>query len=236
VIARGSSGWRFRETRSEPPPSWKQLNFDDSSASATEWLPCTLPAGFGVSGVNFGTTATRGPDNDVTRAFYFRKKFQIADPAKVTALTFRIRRDDAAVIWLNNDPTPAVVSADGTFNPPYTYAMSGVPNSTNTGTDLVYSIPPAKLVPGTNILAIEVHQSSLNSSDLLLDCELVASFVAPFELKLTRAGGQPVLFWFDPAATLEQTTDFNLWQPVPGAFSPQPIDFSAPQRFYRLRK
>ena len=236
VVARSSSGWRFRQTRSEPPATWKQLAFDDSSPAATEWLPCTLPAGLGVSGVNFATTAIRGPDNDVTRAFYFRKKFQVTDPAKVTALTFRIRRDDAAVVWLNNDATPTIVSADGTLNPPYTYAMTGVPNSTNTDEDLVYTIPPTKLVAGTNILAIEVHQTSLNSSDLLLDCELLASFQAPFELNLTRAGGAPVLFWFDPTATLETTNDFNTWRPIPGARTPHPIDFSSPQRFFRLRK
>jgi len=236
VIPRASSGWRYRETRSEPPATWKQLNFDDTSATATEWLPCTLPAGFGVSGVNFGTTATRGPDNDVTRAFYFRKKFQVAHPEKVTALTLRLRRDDAAVVWVNNDATPTVVSADGAFNPPYSYAMSGVPNSTNTGNELVYTIPATKLAGGANIVAIEVHQSSLNSNDLLLDCELVATYEAPFELKLTRVGGQPVLFWFDSTAILEESNDLNSWRPVPGAITPETIDLSNSQRFFRLRR
>jgi hypothetical protein len=236
LVRGGASGWRYRETRSEPPSTWKQLNFDDSSPAATEWLPCTLPAGFGVSGVSFGTTATRGPDNDVTRAFYFRKKFQVPDLGKVTGVTLRMRRDDAAVVWLNNDATATVVSADGAFNPPFTYAMSGVPNSTSTDEELVYTIPATKLVAGTNIIAVEVHQSSSNSSDLLLDCELIATFAAPFELSVTRVGGKPVLFWFDPEATLEETTDLDTWRPVPGARTPQTIDLAAPQRFFRLRR
>src|SRR6185369_13228797 len=54
LISLASSGWRYRETRSEPPATWKQLAFDDSSVAATEWLPATLPAGFGVAGVAFG--------------------------------------------------------------------------------------------------------------------------------------------------------------------------------------
>jgi hypothetical protein len=120
LVALGSSGWRYRETRSEPPATWKQFSFDDSSPAATEWLACTLPAGFGASGIT-GTTVNGGSSTDRTKAFYFRKKFNVPDPTKITSLNFRIRRDDAAVVWLNNDSTPTLVSADGTFNPPYTY-------------------------------------------------------------------------------------------------------------------
>ena len=235
LVPRGASGWRFRQTRSEPPAAWKQLNFDDTTA---EWLPCTLPAGFDANGII--TTATRGPDGDITRAFYFRKRFNVGALAQITGLTFRIRRDDAAVVWLNNDPNPTVVSADGTFNGPYTYAMTGtpgaVPGSTNINNYVTHTIPVSKLVPGSNILAIELHQNTLNSSDLVLDCELVATYAQPFELHLTRAGGKPVLYWFDPAARLEETTDFSLWTPRPGAQSPFPFDLSGTQRFFRLRR
>ncbi len=237
LISLASTGWRYRETRSEPPAAWKTLAFDDSSA-ATEWLACTLPAGFGVTGVTFGTTATRGPDNDITRAFYFRKKFTVTNPATVPGLTFRIRRDDAAAVWLNNDATPTVLSADGSFVAPYTYAMTGtatlVPNSTNTGNYLTYTIPASKLVAGVNILAIEVHQTSLNSGDLILDCELIPD--PSLELRLTHAGGQPVLYWFDATALLEESVDLGAWLPAPGAASPLPFSTDLPKQFFRLRK
>ena len=234
LVPRGASGWRFRQTRSEPPAAWKQLNFDDTTA---EWLPCTLPAGFDASGII--TTAARGPNGDITQAFYFRKRFTVSSLAAISEVTLRIRRDDAAVVWLNNDPNPTVVSADGTFNGPYTYAMTaagGVPASTNINNYLTHTIPVSKLVTGTNIIAIELHQSTLTSSDLVLDCELVATYAQPFELHLTRAGGKPVLYWFDPAARLEETTDFSVWTPRPGAQSPFPFDLSGTQRFFRLRR
>jgi hypothetical protein len=241
LVPVSAGGWRYRETRSEPPASWKNLNFDDSSPAATEWLPCTLPAGFGISGVTFGTTVNPGAATDRTKAFYFRKKFKVESPAKVRDLTLRVRRDDAAVIWLNGEALPSVISADGTFNPPYSYdattiASGNVPSCTNTSVYITYTVPAAKLVAGDNVIAIQLHQTSITSSDLILDCELKASYFAPFELQITKSGDTPVLWWFDDAWTLEESLDLQTWIPVPGAKSPMPFSTIVPSRFFRLRK
>ena len=138
-------------------------------------------------------------------------------------------------MWLNNPALPTVVSADGTFNAPYSYAGLA-PNATSTGTYLTYSVPASQLVAGTNILAVELHQTSITSSDLLLDCGLVATYAAPFELAFDAAGGQPVLYWFDSAALLEESSDLHHWSPVPAGLSPFPFAFDVPARFFRLRK
>jgi hypothetical protein len=242
LISTASGGWRFRQTRSEPPANWKTPGFDDSSAAATEWLPCTLPAGFGVTGVTFGTTVSFGSNaSDKTKAYYFRKKFIVDDPAAVSALTLRIRRDDAAVVWLNNEAVPTVVSADGTFAAPYSYdattlAAGNVPNSSSTGTYFTHAIPPSKLVAGENILAVQIHQTSLTSGDLIFDCELTAAFAAPFELNLTRSGGRPVLWWFGEEWMLEESADLETWFPVPGAASPLPFAPAISRGFFRLRR
>ena len=182
-----------------------------------------------------------GSSTDRTKAFYFRKKFNVPDPTKITSLNFRIRRDDAAVVWLNNDSTPTLVSADGTFNPPYTYdattiATGNVPSATNTDNYLSSTIPISKLIAGDNILAVQVHQTSLTSSDLVLDCELVASYEPPLQLFLGRSGGVPFLWWFGSRDLLEESTDLKTWEPVPGGLSPlpfQPVDSS---HFFRLRR
>ena len=242
LVALGSAGWRYRETRNEPPATWTTLAFDDSSPAATEWLAATLPAGYGATVVTtVVTTVVSGSGTDRTKAFYFRKKFTVADPAEITALTFRVRRDDAVVVWLNNEASATLVSADGTFNPPYSYdattiAAGNVPNSTNTANYLTYSIPVAKVVAGENILAIQLHQTSLTSGDILLDCELLATYDTPLQLAIGEVGGQPVLYWFDPAAILEATTDFTLWTPLPAGSSPFPYDTAIPKEFFRLRK
>jgi hypothetical protein len=94
----------------------------------------------------------------------------------------------------------------------------------------------AKLVAGENILAVEVHQQSLGSDDLVFDGELIATYDAPAGVSVARIAGQPVLYWFDSAATLETTTDFSAWAPVPGASSPFEFSIAEPQRFFRLRR
>jgi hypothetical protein len=236
LVARGSDGWRYRETRSEPPAEWKTAGFDDSSPAATEWLPATLPAGFGISGVSYGTTLGFGPSSsDKTRTYYFRRRFTVADPAAVASLAFRVRRDDAVVVWLNDDPTPTVVSSSATFPPPYTYA-SLAPNSSDSTSYHSFILPASKLVAGENLLAVELHQTSVTSSDAIFDCELIANYAPPFELHLGSSGGAPVLWWFDPAALLESSGDLLDWQPVPGAASPLAIDPGPSARFFRLAK
>ncbi len=170
VIASGSTGWRYRQTPSEPPAAWKQFSFDDTGV---EWATGGLPAGFiGATpfnpAVTFATALSFGNTADRTRAYYFRKKFTLSSPA---GMTFNIRRDDGAVVWINNDPAPTVVSADGAWAEPYPYT-SLAPNATQTGVYLNYTIPASKFVTGDNIITVEVHQSSITSSDLLLDLNL----------------------------------------------------------------
>jgi hypothetical protein len=236
LIPRASGGWRYRETRSEPPAGWKSAGFDDSSPAATEWLPGTLPAGFGISGVTFGTTLGFGPSSsDKTRTYYFRRKFTVDDPAAIASLVFRVRRDDAVVVWLNDDVSPTIVSSSGTFSPPYTY-NSLAPNSSDSTSYHSFSIPSSKLVVGENLIAVELHQTSLSSSDAIFDCELIATYTVPFELHLGRSGGEPVLWWFDAAAILQQSQDLENWQPVPGAPPPHLIQTQPGRRFYRLAK
>jgi hypothetical protein len=239
LIAKASSGWRYRETRSDPPSTWKKLAFDDTGA---EWAAATLPAGFALTTafnppVTFGTTPGYGGDiniNNKTKAYYFRKTFTVADPGLVSSLTFNVRRDDGVVAWLNDDLAPTVISADSTWSAPYNYDNLA-PNATTTDAYVTYSIPASKLVPGPNILAIELHQSSITSSDLLLDCELLASY-APFDLRITRVGARPVLYWFDSSARLEESLDLHTWMTAPGASSPQTFTPTVPQAFFRLRR
>ncbi len=236
LVARGASGWRYRETRNDPPANWKQSSFDDSSPAATEWKAATLPAGYGYT---VATTVDSGPSGARTTAFYFRKKFNVPNPSAIASLIFRVRRDDGAIAWLNDNATPIANSADGAGSvpTPATYATLS-PNASDSATYFEYSVPIALLVTGTNILAVEVHQSSLTSSDLLLDCELIATYTSdtPLQLELDSLGGQSVLYWFDAEARLESTSDFTGWKPVPAALSPYSLLHDLPRNFFRLAK
>lgn len=170
VIPRGSTGWRYRQTPSEPPATWKEFAFDDTGA---EWAGGGMPMGFiGTTAFNpavtFATTLSFGNTADRTRAYYFRRKFTLTSPQ---AMSINIRRDDGAVVWINNDATPTVLSADAAWAAPYPYTALA-PNATQVGVYLNYTIPASKLVAGDNIIAIQLHQSSATSSDLLIDLDL----------------------------------------------------------------
>ncbi|MEK7951507.1 hypothetical protein [Luteolibacter soli] len=238
IIAKGSSGWRVRSTPSEPPATWKNIGFDDSSPAATEWSPATLPAGFGsISGVTFATIVPSGPGSDRTRTFYFRKGFTVTDPAKVSSITLGIRRDDGVLAWLNGASQPVANSTDGAPLPvPSTYATLA-PNATNTASYHSFQIPGTMLVPGTNTLALELHQSSTTSSDVMVDVELLVTYLKPLALQQGRVGNRHVLLWEATDATLEMSEDLETWQSLPdasGILEFSPVDPS--RGFFRLRR
>jgi hypothetical protein len=111
-----------------------------------------------------------------------------------------------------------------------------VPSSTNTGAYLSYTIPPAKFVAGQNIIAIEVHQTSLTSSDLLLDVELTATVNVPLQLNFTRSDDAMLLWWFGPGDLLERSFDLVNWLPAPFPSGPVSVPFDVSQEFFRLRR
>lgn len=238
IIAKGSGGWRYRSERSDPPATWKTLAFDDSSPSAAEWKSAALPAGFGsVGGVSFATTVEAGTSSDRIRTYYFRKSFTLEDPSALALLTLKVRRDDGVLAWLNNDSVPVANSTDGAPLPVPSVYTTLAANATNVATFNSFAVPLDLLVPGENILAIELHQSSATSSDALLDVELVATYSKPLVLHQDRAGERHILHWEVNDAVLESSYDLSNWQLVPevsGMMEVTPAEPAGP--FFRLRR
>ena len=83
---------------------------------------------------------------------------------------------------------------------------------------------------------MEIHQQANDSSDISFDLQLTATYAQPFQLNLSRAAGQPILYWFDAAATLEESTDLTTWTPLPAGPSPYPFNTTLPKEFFRLKK
>ena len=91
---------------------------------------------------------------------------------------------------------------------------------------------------GENVIAVEVHQSSLTSSDLGFDLELLATPAngPATESGLTTFAQQPYLFWIDPALELEESEDLRSWSSLRSKTSPYRIPTKAPRKFFRLRR
>jgi len=157
--------WQFLDDGSVQGTVWRQLAFDDSA-----WLAGPAQLGYGDGDestvVRFGTNSNNKP---ITT--YFRHAFAVADPASYTDLSLELLRDDGAVVYLNerevfrsNLPGGAVDCRTRAST-----AVSGAAESAFIST----TIPASNLLNGPNLLAVEVHQSDTNSSDLSFDLRLI---------------------------------------------------------------
>ncbi len=114
------------------------------------------------------------PANPVTT--YLRKKFTVGgEPGSTYFLSFRHVADDGFVLWLNgqkvhewNMPAGAVTSS--------TLAASEVAYPMFSD---VIELFGAAMVPGENVLAVELHQASVGNADALFAGELSVTEVPP---------------------------------------------------------
>lgn len=163
LIARGAE-WKFLDTGSNQGSAWRASAFNDSS-----WSNGNAELGYGdgdeATTVSFGSDAA---NKHITT--YFRKSFNVTDPASVSQLTLRMRRDDGAVVYLNGTEVARSNMPDGeiAFG---TLASSGADESTFFELTLDRSL----LVTGSNVLAVEVHQAAPDSSDISFDAELIST-------------------------------------------------------------
>jgi hypothetical protein len=168
--------WRFLDNGTDQGEIWRKLGFDDHTWASG---PAELGYGDAVEGRPEATVVSFGPNS--TNKFvttYFRRAFVLTDASSFSDLSVRLLRDDGAVIYLNdvevfrsNVPTGSVGFAT------LATATVGGANETNYVTTPVNA---ALLRNGTNIVAVEIHQVNVTSSDISFDLELMANrFFAP---------------------------------------------------------
>jgi hypothetical protein len=163
LIAPGNIWWYFKgvSEATTPRDRWRQISF---VTSAPLWLQG--PTGIGYADGDDATTVT-GMQN-VFWSIYCRKTFTVSDPTAIDQLILEVDHDDGFIVYLNNtDVGRAAMSV--TTGPVY-YNTPAVNHSAvvDGGTTTVLDITPYKgaLVAGTNVLAVQVHNNALNSSDL----------------------------------------------------------------------
>lgn len=155
-----ASVWKFKDDGSNQGTQWRASNFDDSA-----WAAGPSELGYGDSPQ---TTVSYGPS--ATSKFittYFRHKFNVPNPSAYQGLTFKLLVDDGCVVYLNGVEIIRrnMPAGDPTYQTLAPVAIAG----TDETTFFSYNIAASKLVPGDNVIAVEVHQSALNSSDLSFD-------------------------------------------------------------------
>jgi hypothetical protein len=90
---------------------------------------------------------------------------------------------------------------------------------------------------GDNVLAVEVHQNALDSSDITWGTELaLLQNTAPSSLTISQSGGVVTLTWTGPAgSTLQQATSVTgPWGNSPNQNQNQTLTVSGTGLFFRV--
>ncbi len=159
--------WRYWDQGTEPAGSWRSIGYNDSA-----WDAGRAQLGYGDG--DEATVISYGPNSsDKHLAYYFRHSFSPHDMADVQQVILQVVRDDGVVVYLNGielmrDNMPA---GDITAETTASSAVGSVEESEW----FRLEISPDSLIDGTNVLAVEVHQSSRTSSDISFDLTLQAT-------------------------------------------------------------
>lgn len=179
------SEWRYLDDGSEPPANWTTAGFNDSG-----WSNGIAQFGFGEGDETTPMRRFSELTGTNIMAFYFRKTFNITDPAAVSSLSLRLLRDDGAIVYLNGTEVFRNNMPAGPVNS--TTPAAGVAEDSELR---AIRINPQLLNAGANLIAVEVHQVNLTSSDVSFDLELLPNLSArPPVLAITAPVNNTPLF------------------------------------------
>ncbi|MCK6501484.1 MAG: hypothetical protein L6Q38_18555, partial [Nitrospira sp.] len=154
----------------EGHPQWSAAHWKHPSFADDAWSTGSAQLGYGE-----GDEATRLPFGGDAAAkwvtAYFRQAVLVQGTNPVLRSVLRIRRDDGVIVYLNGREI----------------ARSSMPTSEVGGQTLAVSpaddgqdlheieVPVAAVRLGTNVIAVELHQSSRSTSDASFDLEWIAT-------------------------------------------------------------
>jgi hypothetical protein len=153
-----------------PGASWRYL--DDGSNQGTNWITPSFtdaawkfgPAELGYGDSDEATVVATGPAGNFFITTYFRHHFLVTNPQDITGLHVRLLRDDGGVVYLNGREVFRSQMPDGVIT--NLTPASGTAANAEESTYFTNAVDPALLVSGTNVLAVEIHQFTGQSSDV----------------------------------------------------------------------
>ena len=176
LVPRGAT-WRYLDDGSNQGSAWRSADFADST-----WREGVAEIGYGDG----DETTVLAPDADPNaRPFttYFRRTFEVPNPAAFSKLKLRLLRDDGALVFLNG----RLLRRDNMRPGPVGYRTSARSNVEPPREDTYFEklLPAKRLLAGLNTLAVEVHQSR-RRDDLSFDLELIGIEPATAPVQVTR--------------------------------------------------
>ena len=155
------SSWKYLDNGSDQGLAWKEIGFDDSL-----WSEGLSPLGYAdnqvVTTIDFG-----GITSQKHLTTYFRKLVNIQSVDQFGSFTLGLQRDDGAVIYVNGKEVARSQMPAGNIT--YDTRASG---SRDEDKIFNFVVPSEMFFEGDNLIAVEVHQASSSSSDMIFDLEM----------------------------------------------------------------
>lgn len=218
LISAGAT-WKYDDRGLDLGTAWQAPAFND-----TTWLSGAAQLGYGDS--DEATTINFGPNPESKFiTYYFRRAFNVASPTTITNLRARLLRDDGGVVYLNGTEVFRSNMPEGPIGIS-TLASAAAANADET-IFFNTNINAALLVAGNNVVAVEIHQSAANSSDVSFDFQLLGNplpeiaFVSPTNGQVLTALNIPLSVTATPGGqSVVQVRYFANGTPVGTANTP----------------
>jgi glucose/arabinose dehydrogenase/transposase-like protein len=163
LIVAGSQ-WKYLDNGSNQGTAWKEMSFSDAG-----WSTGNSELGYGDG--NEATVVGYGPNSSAKYiTTYFRKTFEITDKSAYSALTLDLLRDDGAVVYINGQEVYRSNMSAGTVT--YTTTANAAVDGAGESSFVTATLGTSALVNGTNVIAVEIHQSYAASSDISFNLAL----------------------------------------------------------------
>ncbi len=165
--------WKYQQSGTDLGIAWRQPAYNDaawpSGAALLYVEEDTLPA-------PKSTQLTYTSPQQTT--FYFRKSFNFDGNPATTTLNSSLIVDDGAVIYLNGIEVLRVGMPPGVIG----YHTNANRSVNNAGYEGPFILSTANLIPGNNVIAVEVHQINSTSSDVVfgMTLEAVSTSATPY--------------------------------------------------------
>ncbi|MBC8173189.1 MAG: CotH kinase family protein [Chitinophagales bacterium] len=190
-----SDTWKYFIGGSEPPSDWRTIAFDDD----------TWSSGTGSIGYGDGDDGTEIVN---TASVYLRKKIIIDDTSEIGNAWLHVDYDDAFVAYLNGVEiartenifgAPPAYDATATYDHEAIFYLGAAPG----GFEILSEVLDGIIVPGENVLTLQIHNTSFFSSDLTSNAWLSFGIYSSAEFF------EPVPAWF-PVYTTYNHTNFSV--------------------------
>ena len=158
--------WKYLDNGSNQGTAWRAPSFSDVS-----WK-----SGAGQLGYGDGDEATKvtygGNSSNKYITTYFRRAFTVTGKSNYSSFKLEYKRDDGIVIYVNGTEVKRDILPTGTIS--YTTLATGAV-SDDGATVQSATIATTSFVEGNNVIAVEIHQNSITSSDISFDLRLTGN-------------------------------------------------------------